>query len=118
MTDRGSAAVEFALVLPAVVLVLVATLQVVVVARTQLELQHAAKVGVRRAATAPDPSAAVQATTAALDPAMAEAARIEVRRPSVVGRPARVTVTVPVRLVGLGGARVRLRATAVMEVER
>lgn len=109
---------EFALVLPAVVLVLVAVLQVVVVARTQLELQHAAKVGVRRAATAPDPSAAVKSAATALEPATAAVARIEVRRPSIVGRPARVTITVPVRLIGLGGATVRLRASAVMEVER
>jgi len=118
MSENGSAAVEFALVLPVVLLVLLAVTQVAVVARTQLELANAAREGVRRAATAPDPAEAVDAVRRALDPKIAARVRVQVRRPHVVGRPAEVTVILPVRLVGLAGMKVRLRSSAVMRVER
>ena len=64
----GSAAVEFALVLPLVLLVLLAVTQVAVVARTQLEVANAAREGARRAATAPDPADAVTVARRALPP--------------------------------------------------
>ena len=118
MSENGSAAVEFALVLPVVLLVLLAVTQVAVVARTQLELANAAREGARRAATAPDPAEAVEAVRRALDPKVAARVRVQVRRPHVVGRPAEVTVTLPLRLVGPAGMTVRLRSRAVMRVER
>ena len=115
---NGSAAVEFALVLPLVLLVLLAVTQVAVVARTQLEVANAAREGARRAATAPDPAVAVTAARRALPPELSDQARVQVRRPHVVGRQAEVTVIVPVRLMALGGLTVRIRSKAVMRVER
>src|SRR3972149_1105349 len=67
--EQGSAVVEFALILPVVVLVLLAVVEVTVVARTQYELVHAAREGARTAATVADPSPAVRAVQAAPDPA-------------------------------------------------
>ncbi len=118
MNDGGSAVVEFALVLPLVLLVLLAVTQVAMVARTQMEIIGAAREGARRAATAPDPAEAVAAVRQALDPVHAARARVQVRRPHIVGKPAEVTVVLPVRLAGLAGLTVRLRSKAVMRVER
>ena len=112
--------VEFALVLPVVVLVLVAVVEVTVVARTQYELVHAAREGARTAATVSDPSRAVEAVKRALGPNMAERVRVSVERPETVGSLAAVTVVLPHRLAAviLGGLRVDLRARSVMRVER
>lgn len=118
MKDSGSAAVEFALVLPLVLLVLLAVTQVAMIARTQLELANAAREGARQAATAPDPAEAVEAVRRALGPDVASRVRVQVRRPHVVGRSAEVTVELPVRLAGLAGMTVRLHSRAVMRVER
>jgi Flp pilus assembly protein TadG len=115
---NGSAAVEFALVLPLVLLVLLAVTQIAVVARTQLEVANAAREGARRAATAPDPASAIDAARNALDPEVADRARIQVVRPRVVGRQTQVTVVLPVRLAALGGITVEVRSRAVMRVER
>lgn len=77
--------------LPMVVLVLVAGLQVVSVARARIELIGAVREGARVAATTPDPARAVEAVQAALSPGMREVTRVSVSRPSVVGRPATVS---------------------------
>ena len=66
--SRGSAVVEFALVVPVVILVLFAVVEVVVVGRMQLELANAAREGARQAATVVDPAEAVAAAQAALGP--------------------------------------------------
>lgn len=84
---------EFFLILPLVVLLLVAGLQVVSVARVKIELIGAVREGVRVAATTPDPAQAVDAVMAALDPEMAGRTRISVTRPSVPGQMATVTAT-------------------------
>ena len=112
--------VEFVLVLPAVVLVLLAIVEVAVVARTQFELVHAAREGVRTAATVSDPARAVQAVHAALDPEVAGRVRVAVERPGMVGGSAVVSVVLPHRLRAkiLGGLEVELRARSVMRVER
>ena len=118
--ERGSAVVEFALVLPLVLMVLLASVEVLAAARTQLVLVVAAREGAREAATTPDPSRAVDATRDALGPALAGRARVSVRRPAVVGE--RATVTVRYRHTFLapffGGVGVDLSARAVMRVER
>lgn len=118
--EQGSAVVEFALILPVVVLVLLAVVEVTVVARTQYELVHAAREGARTAATVADPSQAVRAVQAALDPAVAGRVRVSVERPETVGSSAVVTVVLPHRLGAmiLGGLRIDLRARSVMRVER
>jgi Flp pilus assembly protein TadG len=112
--------VEFALVLPVILLVLLASVEVVVVARTQLEVGHAAREGARQAATAPDVERAVAAARAALSPSSVESARVTVERQHHVGGTARVTVSVRHAVLGvlLGGFDVTIRSSAVMRVER
>ncbi len=118
--SRGSAVVEFALVLPLALVVLLGVVEVAVVARAQLELAAAAREGARHAAVTPDPALAAAAARAALGNRLARQTRVSVTRPHVVGRPAvvrlaaRHRVAVPV----LGGFDVTLRAQATMRVER
>lgn len=111
---------EFFLVVPLLIVVLVAGIQVISVARARIELVGAAREGARVAATTPDPARAVSAVRDALAPGMRDRVRISVGRPAVVGRPARVTViyhySLPVPLIEDLG--VDLRATATMLVER
>jgi len=85
--------VELFLVLPIVLLVVVASIQLVGVARARIELQSAAREGARVAATTPDPSRAVDAVLASLPPKMRGLVRISVERPSRVGAVATVSVT-------------------------
>lgn len=110
---------EFALVIPVVLLVVLAVAEVAVVARVQLEVVNAAREGAREAATSPDPARALEAARAALGGA-ADNARINVSREHVVGGDARVEVTVPHTLAPalFGGAVVELRGVATMRVEQ
>ncbi|MDP9494507.1 MAG: pilus assembly protein [Actinomycetota bacterium] len=111
---------EFFLVLPLVVLVAVASIQVMRIAQTRFELQAAARDGARVAATTPDPSRAVDSVMAALAPEVRERARISVERPDRVGVPARVTVSLR-HLLGVpfpAGFGVDLTASASMRTER
>lgn len=111
--------VEFALILPLVVLVLLAAVETVLVARTQLEVVNAAREGAREAATAPDPAQAASVVRRVLGPRGADA-RIQVSRPHVVGGRAVVTVAVPHRVAVpvFGGFAVTLTGRAEMRVER
>ncbi len=120
MGDRGSVTVEFFLVIPLVMLVLVSAVQVVGVARARVELQGAVREGARVAATTPDPARAVEAVLAALPPQIRNRVRVSVERPSQVGVPARVTASYRHRFAtplpsDLG---VELRAAATMRTER
>lgn len=90
--DRGSAAVEFFLVLPMVILVLVAGMHLVTAVAVRTEMVAAARDGARVAATTPDPAHAVEAVRLALPPSMRDRARISVTRPSLVGQPAQVVI--------------------------
>ena len=118
--DRGSATVEFFLVVPLLIVVLVAGIQVISVARTRIELLGAVREGARVAATTPDPARAVEAVRDALPPYQRDRVRISVSRPGVVGRPARVTASyqhvIPVPLID--DIEFEVRATASMLVER
>jgi Flp pilus assembly protein TadG len=89
--DGGSVTVELFLVIPAAILILVASLQVVSLARARIELVGAVREGARVASTTPDPARAVDAVQAALSPAARAVTRVSVSRPSTVGSPARVT---------------------------
>ncbi len=111
---------ELFLVIPMVVLVLVAGLQVVTAARSRLELAGAARDGARVAATTPDPRRAVEAVLSSLPPEVRTRARVAVSRPSIVGQPARVVVTLRHRLGPPfpSGAGFDLSASATMLVER
>lgn len=110
---------EFALLLPLVVLVVLAVVEVAVVARTQLEVVHAAREGAREAATAPDPAQAAAVARRALG-ARGSDAGIRVSRPHVVGGRAVVEVRLRHRVAVpfLGGFPVELRGRAEMRVER
>ena len=118
--DRGSAVVEFALVLPLVLAVLAASVEVVVLGRAQIELVQAAREGAREAAVAPDPARAVAAVRAALGPELGRRAVVAVSRPVTVGGRATVTIRLRHRMAGAlaGGFAVELRARAVTRVER
>lgn len=110
---------EMAVTIPALVLVLLALVEVIVVGRLQLEVVAAAREGARVAATVPDPARAVEAVREALDRDLAGRVRVEVARPSAVGRPAVVRVTLSHRLVTplLRWVSVDLVGRAVMRVE-
>lgn len=111
--------VEFALVVPLVLALVLGLVEVALVARTQLEVVNAAREGAREAAASPDPSDAVRAARAALGET-GSSARVSVRRPDVVGRLAEVRVTLPYRVAApfLGGVDMDVSARAVMRVER
>ena len=117
--DRGSAVIEFALVIPLVIILVMALVEVAVVARTQLEVVNAAREGAREAAVSPDPSRAVSVTNQALDE-LAPLARVGVERSHVVGGRARVTVRLRHRMATalFGGFVVELRGSSTMRVER
>ncbi len=110
---------EFALLVPLLLLVLLAAVEVAATARTQLEVVAAAREGAREAAVSPDPARALAVVRDALGEA-GERARITVSRPHVVGEPAKVTVRLSHRLGTLpfGGLTIELTGTATMRVER
>lgn len=110
---------EFALVLPLVLLVMVAMIEVAVVARAQLEVVNAAREGAREAAANPDPASAVSVAKAALGNA-GDAATVSVSRPDVVGERAVVRVKLPYEIKApiFGGFEVELSARSAMRVER
>lgn len=110
---------EFFLILPLVIFVLLAGIQVVAAAQLRVELQGAAREGVRVAATTPDPARAVAAVVASLDPVTAKKARISVTRPAVPGQTASVMVVVrhTVRLLLLPDISFDLAARAAMRTE-
>ncbi|HEU4750024.1 MAG TPA: TadE/TadG family type IV pilus assembly protein [Acidimicrobiia bacterium] len=119
-SDRGGVAMELAVTIPTLILVLLAVLEVVVIARTQLELVAAAREGARVAATVADPARAVTAVENALAPVLSDRVRVTVTRPAVVGRAATVVVSLRHRMVTplLRWLEVDLRGRAVMRVER
>jgi Flp pilus assembly protein TadG len=112
--------VELILVLPVAILVLVASLQLIGVARTRIELQGAVREGARVAATTPDPAKAVQAVLASLTPETRASARVSVERPSRVGAVARVSVSMR-HILGApfpDSVGVNLSASTTMRTER
>jgi Flp pilus assembly protein TadG len=112
--------VEFFLVVPLLIVVLAAGIQVISVARARIELLGAVREGARVAATTPDPAKAVEAVRAAMAPGERDRVRISVSRPAIVGRPARVTASYRHLLVvpWIDDFGVDLSASASMLVER
>lgn len=106
--------------LPIVLIVLLAGIQVIAAAQVRVELQGAVREGARVAATTPDPAQAVAATMAALDPEMAKNVRISVTRPSVPGATASVTAHLrhTVRLILFPDIAFDISARAAMRTER
>ena len=90
---RGSAAVEFALVLPFVLTVVLALVQVGLLVRDRLLVESAVRSGARTAAVDPGDDAvreAVLRAAPALDPA---GVTVSVARPGAQGEPVTVTVS-------------------------
>lgn len=120
--EGASATVEFALVLPLVLIMALALLQVGLLVKDQLVVEESARAGARQASVSTDDgSVRVAATEAAvsLDP---NALAVAVSRGSGTGTPAMVTVTytdpISVPLVTwLFPSTVRLQAEAVMRQE-
>ena len=119
MSQKGSTVVEFALVVPMVLALILGLVEVALVARTQLEVVNAAREGARQAAASPDPADAVRAARNTLGD-HGVSARVSVRRPDVVGALAEVRVTVPHSVAAplFGGVSVEISARAAMRVER
>ena len=117
--ERGSAVVEFALVLPLLLILMFGIVEVAVVARSEIQLLNAAREGARAAAASPDVGAAAGAARSALGPEGANA-RISVVRPAAVGSTATVTISLRHTVAAplFGGFPVDLGATASMRVER
>lgn len=91
--ERGSAAVEFALVLPLVLVVVLALVQVGVFVRDRQLVEAAARAGARAAAVQDDPAVIRAASLAAapgLDPAFAT---VEVVRSGTRGDPVEVRIS-------------------------
>lgn len=95
--EKGSLAVEAVLVLPIILLVLVAVAELFLIAVTRLEMEAAAREGVRVAATHPDPARAAEAVRGALSSGLADRVRIEVTGAAVVGAPVEVKVSMRYR---------------------
>ncbi|HXY93856.1 MAG TPA: TadE family protein [Acidimicrobiia bacterium] len=115
--ERGQATVEFAFVLPLVVLAALAVIQVALVVRDELNVVHAAREAVRAASVDPDPNAAVRAARRTLPHA-----EVEVGSRPRVGEEITVTVryhsVTSVPLVGALFPDPDLHASATMRVER
>jgi Flp pilus assembly protein TadG len=91
--ERGTAAVEFALVLPLVLTITLALLQVGLLVRDRLLLESAARAGARAAAVQDDPGAIDASVTGASSMLDATALGITIARAGTRGDPVTVTVT-------------------------
>lgn len=115
--DAGQAAVELVLVLPLVIVVALAALQVAVVARDQVLVVHAAREGARQAAVSPD-DAAVRDVAAGATALHRSRLAIRTRRGS---GPVSVTATyeapTTVPLVGALVGDIELEGTVTMRFE-
>jgi Flp pilus assembly protein TadG len=90
--ERGSAVVEFALLMPIVLLVLLAVVQVGVLGRDRLVLEQAARAGARIAAVDASDTAAEDAVRAAASALDGERLSVSVEREGARGSAVRVTV--------------------------
>lgn len=114
MDERGSASVEFSLVLPLVALMLLAIAQVGVTMGEALSLQHAAREGVRVYAVTADGEAGRAAAVRAGD--LERSAAVTARDDS---GSAVIEIVAPARIFpGVPAVAVTLRARAVMRFER
>lgn len=115
--DGGQATVEFALLLPLVLLLLMAVVQAGLLVRDQVAVVHAAREAARAASVDPDPRRALFAGRRVI-----EGADVEVVERGPVGDPVEVRVSyrapTDVPLVGALVPEPVLTATAVMRVER
>ncbi|MGZ8765203.1 MAG: TadE/TadG family type IV pilus assembly protein [Acidimicrobiia bacterium] len=116
-SEGGQSTVEFALLAPMLVFAVMALLQVALVVRSQLAVEHAAREAVRVASVDPDASSARAAGRRVLP-----GARVTIGARPVVGEPITVKVSLhlvtDLPLVGAVFPDPDIRAAAVMRVER
>ena len=120
--QRGSAAVEFALVLPLLLLLLLALVQVGMLAHNQLVLTQASRAGAREAAVDPSAAAVDEAVRNAAVGLDGDRLRVEIARAGARGTPVTVSVAyeapVAATLTGwLFPESVTLRVSATMRQE-
>jgi Flp pilus assembly protein TadG len=96
--DRGSAVVEFALVVPLLLLVALALVQVAIVGRDRILVEHAARAGARTASVDPDDGAVRSAVEAAIEPLDPDAATVAIERGATFGDPVSVRVSYDVAI--------------------
>jgi Flp pilus assembly protein TadG len=99
--ERGSAVVEFALVLPLLLLLILAVAQVGVLARDRLLIAQASRAGAREAAITDSEPAVLDAATRAapgLDPARL---RLTIQRTGERGAPVTVSISYDVPVVAV-----------------
>ena len=115
--ERGQATVEFALLLPVLVLALLAVIQVALVVRDQVAVVHAAREAARAASVDPDPARAERIAHRTLP-----GAAVHVGARPAVGEPIAVEVTYTSKtdlpLVGVLFPDPELKSKVVMRVER
>jgi Flp pilus assembly protein TadG len=122
MGERASAAVEFALVLPLILIMALALVQIGLLVKDQLVVEEAARAGARQAAVSPDDGSARQAAVDAAVSLDSDRLDVSIQRQGGGGTPDTVAVTyhapIVVPLVAwLFPTQVDLRATAVMRQE-
>ena len=120
--ERGSATVEFSLVLPLLLVLSLGLIQVGLLARDRLLVEAAARAGARAAAIQDDPAQVASAVRAAAPALDAATTVVSVTREGARGAPVTVLVTYddPVRvpLVGwLVGSAIHMSASASMRQE-
>ncbi len=121
-SSDGSATVEFALVLPVLLLVCLALVQIGILVRDQLLLVQAARAGARQAALEADDASVRRAALGAAPGLQGSMMALTVERAGGLGDPVRVSVgytdALRVPLAGiLLPSTVELRAQAVMRQE-
>ena len=119
--DRGQAVVELALCLPVVLLVLLGVVQVAVVVRNELLVQHAAREAARAASVSAAPGAAASRAATSLASTGLDALDVRVSSGAGAGGVVRVVVTARTRtevpLIGGLLGDVAHNASAVMALE-
>ncbi len=116
--EDGQSTVEFALVLPLVLILILGLLQVGVLARDQIMVQGAAREGVREAIVTPDQGAIA---AAARDAAPGLKLDVRVTRGTERGDPAKVDISAPpakLPIVGEIVGGLNLTASATMRMEK
>jgi Flp pilus assembly protein TadG len=121
-SERGSAAVEFALVMPLVFVVTLGLVQIGLLARDRALVDAAARAGARAAALQPEDAAARDAAVGAAPGLDADGVLVTVTRAGAQGQPVTVAVAYddPVRVPFVGwlvGTSVHLGSSAVMRQE-
>lgn len=121
-SERGSSAVEFALLLPILLLVLLALVQVGVLARDSLVLTQASRAGAREASVQPSSDAVRQAVSDAAPGLAADRLSVNIAWGGTRGSPVTVSVAYEAPVASLLAGwllpgSVSLSATATMRQE-